>query len=234
MRSNGSLAREAGHSRLRDLKGRGRPRVDVLRRVVARGAGLRNGSGEPHGTPHRYGGRVLVSADSSALLLVDLQQRLMPAIHDGAAVVANAVRLAEGAALLEVPVCATEQNPDGLGGTVAELAAFPQLVLPKFTFGAVAEPGFDTLLPPGTEEIVVAGCEAHVCVLQTVLGLLAKRHRVLLVADAIGSRTPQNRSAAIDRMQRHGAEVVTTEMVLFEWLRDSQHPQFRAVQKLIK
>lgn len=158
----------------------------------------------------------------------------MPAIADGEAVLANAVRLAEGAALLDVPVCATEQNPDGLGSTVASLSGFPQLVLPKFAFGAVAEPGFATLLPPGKEEIVVAGCEAHVCVLQTVLGLLAQRHRVLLVADATGSRTPANRAAAIDRMQRHGAEVVTTEMVLFEWLGASTHPRFREVQALIR
>jgi nicotinamidase-related amidase len=177
---------------------------------------------------------VLLTAKGSALLLVDLQQRLMPAIHDGDAVVANAARLAEGAGLMDVPVCATEQNPAGLGPTVAALAAYPQMVMPKMAFGAVAEPGFATLLPPGTEEIVVAGCEAHVCVLQTVLGLLAARYRVLLVADAIGSRAPANKAAAVDRMQRHGAEVVTTEMVLFEWLGDAQHPQFRAVQKLIK
>lgn len=177
---------------------------------------------------------MLLTANGSVLLLVDLQQRLMPAIHDGATVVANAVRLAEAAGLLEVPVCATEQNPAGLGPTVEALAAYPQMVLPKMSFGAVAEPGFATLLPPNTEEIVVAGCEAHVCVLQTVLGLLAARHRVLLVADAIGSRAPSNKDAAVDRMVRHGAEVVTTEMVLFEWLRDAHHPQFRAVQKLIK
>ncbi|GAA3241610.1 isochorismatase family protein [Pseudonocardia petroleophila] len=177
---------------------------------------------------------MLISSDASALLLVDLQERLMPAIHDGPAVVANARRLAEGAGLLDVPVCATEQNPAGLGPTVPDLADLPQLVLPKTSFGAVAEAGFATLLPPGTEEIVVAGCEAHVCVLQTVLGLLAKRHRVLLVADAIGSRNPVNRDLAIDRMRRHGAEVVSTEMVLFEWLRDSTHPRFREVQKLIR
>ena len=177
---------------------------------------------------------VLLSAVASSLLLIDLQERLMPAIHDADAVLANAARLAEGARLLEVPVCATEQNPTGLGPTVAALAEFPQLVMPKTSFGAAADPGFATLLPPGAEEIVVAGCEAHVCVLQTVLGLLAKRHRVLLVADAVGSRDARNRDAAIDRMQRHGAEVVTTEMVLFEWLRDSTHPQFRAVQKLIR
>ncbi|MBW0115764.1 isochorismatase family protein [Pseudonocardia abyssalis] len=177
---------------------------------------------------------MLLSSDASALLLVDLQERLMPAIHDGPAVVANARRLAEGAGLLDVPVCATEQNPAGLGSTVPDLAGFPQLVMPKTSFGAVAETGFATLLPPGTEEIVVAGCEAHVCVLQTVLGLLAQRHRVLLVADAIGSRNPVNRDLAIDRMRRHGAEVVSTEMVLFEWLRDSTHPRFREVQKLIR
>jgi nicotinamidase-related amidase len=178
---------------------------------------------------------VFLTAAGSALLLVDLQQRLIPAIHDGDAVVANARRLAEGAGLLEVPVCATEQNPEGLGATVAELVGYPQLVLPKTAFGAVAEPGFATLLPPGTTEVVVAGCEAHVCVLQTVLGLLAAEGpRVVLVADAIGSRDPRNRDAAIARAARHGAEVVTTEMVLFEWLRDSNHARFREVQKLIR
>jgi nicotinamidase-related amidase len=177
---------------------------------------------------------VLVTAAGSVLLLIDLQQRLVPVIHDGERMLANATRLAEAAGLLDVPVCATEQNPAGLGPTVPELAAFPQLVLPKTAFGAVAEPGFATLLPPGAEEIVVAGAEAHVCVLQTVLGLLAARHRVLLVADAVGSREPANAAAGVDRAQRHGAEVVTTEMVLFEWLRDSTHPRFRDVQKLIK
>jgi nicotinamidase-related amidase len=177
---------------------------------------------------------VLVTAEGSVLLLIDLQERLMPAIHGGDAVVANAGRLAAGAGLLDVPVCATEQNPTALGPTVEALAPYPQLVLAKTAFGATGAPGFATLLPPGAEEIVVAGCEAHVCVLQTVLGLLAARHRVLLVADAIGSRDPANKAAAIDRAQRHGAEVVTTEMVLFEWMRDSTHPRFREVQKLIR
>lgn len=177
---------------------------------------------------------MLLTAPGSALLLIDLQERMVPAVADGAAVVANAVRLAEGAQLLDVPVCATEQNPGGLGPTVPELAAYPQLVLPKTAFGAVAEAGFGTLLPPGTSEIVVAGCEAHVCVLQTVLGLLAEERRVVLVADAVGSRVPANRDAAIDRARRHGAEIVTTEMVLFEWLGDAAHPRFRDVLKLVR
>lgn len=99
---------------------------------------------------------------------------------------------------------------------------------------AVGDPGFAALLPAGASEIVVAGCEAHVCVLQTVLDLLGSSHRVLVAADATGSRDPADRVAAIARARQHGAEIVTSEMVLFEWLRDSQHPKFRKVQKLLK
>jgi nicotinamidase-related amidase len=167
------------------------------------------------------------------LLLVDLQQRLMPAISGGDAVVANADRLAQAAAMFDVPVAATEQNPDGLGPTVEALAGHPQMVMAKTAFAATSDPMFETLLPPGAEHVVVAGCEAHVCVLQTVIGLRGRGHRVLLVADAVGSRTEANRDAAIGRAREHGAEVVTTEMVLFEWLGHSGHPRFRDVQRLI-
>jgi nicotinamidase-related amidase len=177
---------------------------------------------------------VLLTAESAVLLLLDLQERLMPAIHDGEVVVARAVRLAEASRLLDVPIRATEQYPDGLGRTVPQLAAYPESTLAKTTFAATADPGFATLLPAGVSEIIVAGCEAHVCVLQTVLGLLPRGHRVLVVTDAVGSRDPADRAAAIDRARQHGAEIVTSEMVLFEWLRDSQHPKFREVQSLLK
>jgi nicotinamidase-related amidase len=177
---------------------------------------------------------VLLSAEGAVLLLVDLQQRLMPVIYDSETVVARAVRLAEAARLLEVPVYATEQFPAGLGSTVPPLADFPQAVVPKTAFSAVDAPGFSALLPTGVGEIVLAGCEAHVCVLQTALGLLTSGHRVLLAADAIGSRDPADRAVAIDRARQHGAEIVTSEMVLFEWLRDSRHPKFRDVHKLLK
>jgi len=102
----------------------------------------------------------------------------------------------------------------------------------KTAFSA-ADPGFSALVPAGAGEVVVAGCEAHVCVLQTVLGLLASGLRVAWAADATGSRDPADRAVAIDRARQHGAEIVTSEMVLFEWLRDSQHPNFREVHKLL-
>ena len=177
---------------------------------------------------------MLLTAESTVLLLIDLQERLIPAIHDGDVVVARAVRLAEAARLLEVPIRATEQYPAGLGPTVGPLADYPQKVLAKTAFSATADPGFPDLLPSGVSQIVVAGCEAHVCVLQTVLSLLPRGHRVLMAADAVGSRDPDDRAAAIARARVHGVEIVTSEMVLFEWLRDAHHPNFREVQKLLK
>ena len=168
------------------------------------------------------------------LLLIDLQQRLVPVIHDHDAVVARAVRLAEAAQLLDVPIRATEQYPAGLGPTVPPLAAYPQATLTKTTFSAAADPGFAALLPAGVGQVVVAGCEAHVCVLQTVLDLLGAGRRVVLAADAIGSRDPADKAVAVERARQHGAEIVTSEMVLFEWLRDARHPKFREVQKLLK
>jgi nicotinamidase-related amidase len=177
---------------------------------------------------------VVLNAERAVLLLIDLQERLVPVIHDHDTVVSRAVRLAEAAQLLDVPICATEQNPAGLGPTVAPLAAYPQVVLSKTTFSAAGDPGFPALLPGGGRDMVVAGCEAHVCVLQTVLDLLGSGHRVFVAADAVGSRDPADKRAALDRASRHGAEIVTSEMVLFEWLRDCRHPKFREVQKLLK
>jgi len=177
---------------------------------------------------------MLLSAERSVLLLLDLQQRLMPAIDDGDSVVARAALLAEAALLLDVPVVATEQYPAGLGPTVGRLAGYPRATLAKTTFSAAAEPGFGALLPAGTREVVIAGCETHVCVLQTALDLLGSRHRVFLVGDATGSRHPSDREAAIDRARQHGVEIVTAEMILFEWLRDARHPSFRQVHKLLK
>ena len=197
---------------------------------------------------------MLLTADDAVLLLIDLQQRLVPVLHDQETVVARAVRLAEAARLMDVPVIATEQNPAGLGPTVPPLSAYPQKILAKTAFSAAGAPGLTALLSAAEasgqggqggqdsaasadgsrREIIVAGCEAHICVLQTVLDLLARGHRVAVAADAVGSRDPADRSAALERARQHGAEIVTSEMVLFEWLRDSQHPRFREVQKLLK
>jgi nicotinamidase-related amidase len=197
--------------------------------------------------------------ETSQLVLVDYQVRLMPAMHDGPAVVANAVRLVQAAALLKVPVMATEQNPSKLGASVPELGDALQRVqarvLSKMQFSAVEEGLGEWLRPQPQavqgnarslpkhlqkpvenrrESIVLAGCEAHVCLLQTAIDLLEDDFDVWVVTDACSSRTERNRDAAFDRLAAAGVELVTTEMVAFEWLRTAEHPAFKAVMALVK
>lgn len=173
-----------------------------------------------------------IDREESTLLIIDFQSKLMPAIHEGMRVVANAKRLIEAAKLLEVPVLFTEQNAKGLGGTVPELAPDNSILAHKMYFDACREPGFLQRL--NKMKIVVAGCEAHVCVQQTVLGLLHAGRQVYVVRDALGARHPENKETAIRRMERHCAEIVTTEMVVFEWLSTANHPRFREAVALIK
>ena len=201
---------------------------------------------------------MLLDADESQLLLVDYQERLMPAIEDAEAVMANALRLAQAAQMLQVPVWGTEQNPTKLGPMPGPLRQACRKVLSKMHFGACAD-GLEALLqpparpvqgnarslpkhlqkpqePPAPERpsLVLAGVEAHVCLLQTALQLLEGSWEVWVVNDACSSRTLRNRDAAYDRLASAGAELVTTEMVLFEWLRSAEHPAFKPIQTLIK
>ena len=176
----------------------------------------------------------LCQADGSILLVIDPQSRLMPAIHEADAVVRRCSELARGARELGIPVVGTEQNPEGLGRNVPELRALCDTTLTKFHFAAVDEPGFVEQLPPERRTIVVCGCEAHVCVLQTALRLLESGYAVKWVADAVGSRRVTDRDTATARARTVGADIVTTEMVLFEWLRSSQHASFRSILKTLR
>ena len=174
-----------------------------------------------------------IDGQASTLLLIDFQTKLMPAIDDAATAVINARRLIDAAAILSVPALFTEQNAGRLGPTVSDLAPDPSCIVHKMTFDACPAPDFFPCLSEG-HAIVVAGWEAHVCVLQTVLGLLDSGRQVFVVRDAIGSRRAESKETAVNRMARHGAEIVTAEMVVFEWLRTAEHPQFREVAALIK
>lgn len=200
---------------------------------------------------------MLLDVADSQLVLVDYQTRLMPVIHDAPQVLANAVRLARMARLLRVPVWGTEQNPGKLGANDPDLRGLCQKTLSKMSFSAVADGLVDWLRPasrplgnarslpkhlqkpaasPASERntVVIAGCEAHVCLLQTALELVEQEIDIWVVTDACGSRTERNRDAAFDRLAGAGAELVTTEMVAFEWLRTAEHAAFREVHALIK
>ena len=207
---------------------------------------------------------MLLDADDSQLVLVDYQTGLMPVIFENELVIANAVRLARMAQALEVPVWATAQNPVQLGPTAPEVQAAIEAAggktLTKMHFSAVADGLVDWLRPPvrkapqggnarslpkhlqkpapaeepGRSTIVIAGCEAHVCLMQTALDLLEEEFEVWVVTDACSSRSERNRDAAFDRLAGNGAELVTTEMVAFEWLRTVEHPAFKEVLGLVK
>lgn len=177
-----------------------------------------------------------IDAQASSLVLVDYQARLMPAIPGSVEVTANALLLARAARLLEVPVIGTEHNAEHLGPSLEALAALCDRVLPKTHFGACAD-GLPAMLDAagtGRPQVVIAGCEAHVCLLQTALGLLDAGRRVFVVENACGARRPSDHAAAMRRLAQAGATVVTHEMVLFEWLADCRHPRFREVLALVK
>lgn len=177
-----------------------------------------------------------IKAHASALVLVDYQSRLMPAIHDAERVLNNALLLARSAHILDIPVLGTEQNPAGLGPNDEQVKALCSTILSKTHFGACADGLLDALhsAKADCEHVVVAGCEAHVCLLQTALGLLAAGKRVWVVKNACGSRRPSDHDAAMQRLAQAGATIVTHEMVLFEWLDDCKHPRFREVLALLK
>jgi nicotinamidase-related amidase len=174
-----------------------------------------------------------IDRDHSILLVVDFQSRLMPAIEDGAAVIGNARRLIDAAELFQIPILFTEQNAEGLGGTLPELQTKTGGIAHKMTFDACRAPGFLAALGD-RPDIVVTGCETHVCVLQTALGLLSAGRRVFAVRDALGSRRLESKETAIRRMERNGAEIVTTEMVLFEWLQTADDNRLRNILTLVK
>ncbi len=174
-----------------------------------------------------------LNSETTALLFIDFQTRLMRVIEDADAVIANAKRLLDTAALLGVPVLFTEQNAKGLGPTVDALTPPHGAAIPKMSFDACGGEGLMTALK-GKPDVLVTGCEAHVCVLQTVLSLIDSGRRVFVARDAIGSRRSESKETAIRRMERHGAEIVTTEMAIFEWLGTAEHPRFREAAALVK
>ena len=208
---------------------------------------------------------MLLDADDSQLVLVDYQTRLMPVIFENEIVIANAVRLARIARIMQMPVWGTAQNPEKLGQNMPEIQAIIDSAggktMAKMHFSAAADGLIEWLRPPvrkpsqggnarslpkhmqkpaepqedeNRSMVVIAGCEAHVCLMQTALELLEQEFDVWVVTDACSSRSERNRDAAFDRLAGNGAELVTTEMVAFEWLRTAEHPVFKEMLGLVK
>lgn len=188
----------------------------------------------------------LLDPNRSVLLLIDLQGKLVHQVHRSAMVLEVAHRLMRLAELFAVPVVLTEQYPKGIGPTEAGLRErFDALSCPAFLFEKTAfsccGDDFAALLdrarpgvPAGRRQVVVAGIEAHVCVVQTVLQLLQEGNEVQVCWDGVSGRGEEHRAHALERMAASGATLTNHESVAFEWARDKDHPSFKAVSQLLK
>ena len=181
----------------------------------------------------------LLSLDNSLLLVIDIQSKLIAAMpeNDAGHMLNNGSRLLEAAETLAIPVLLTEQYPKGLGSTVHQLTeklAKNTAIFDKTGFSCLAADGFtDALKQSGRKQIIIIGQEAHVCVLQTALELLNEDYQVHIVEDAVCSRKTDHKLFALQRMQQQGATLTCHESVLFEWLKNSNHPDFKTISRLL-
>ncbi|MEO1721640.1 MAG: hydrolase [Pseudomonadota bacterium] len=182
---------------------------------------------------------MLLRAETSALVVIDMQERLVPAMQAPARTIRNTRTLLAAAGELAIPVLVTEQYPKGLGHTVPEVAKAAQgahaQIIEKTHFSSQAEPAFaEAIAATGRSQAVIAGMEAHICVLQTAVALMQVGYEVYVVTDATSSRSLESEKACLDRLQSLGAGIVTSEMVVFEWLGQAGTPAFRTLLPLIK
>ena len=184
----------------------------------------------------------LIGRHHSQLLIIDVQKKLMPVIHNADRIEAAIILLLDAAAALGVPVIVSEQYPKGLGATVDTIAQHPS---PKQSFEKLrfsAAEGFQALCTPGSaisavdrrDQVVIVGIEAHICVLQTAMDLLAEGYRVFVVDDAVSSRRKSDRRAAMNRLRDSGAVICTAESVAFEWCEKAGTDEFRVISRLVR
>ena len=176
-----------------------------------------------------------MSADDTGLLVIDVQEKLIPKIHAADAVVRNIAFLIDAAQQVNMPVQATEQYPKGLGATIPELAQRLPQRPDKVAFSCCAVPVVvENFRRAARPNIVLAGIETHVCVQQTALDLLAQGFHVYVPVDAVGSRYTIDHDMALRRLERAGAVLTTAESCVFEWVGSAGHPQFKAISRLVQ
>lgn len=178
----------------------------------------------------------MLELHNTVMMLVDLQEKLLPAIHNTEALLDSAERLVRGIRLLDVPIIWTEQNPAGLGATAPEIAEYlPGEAISKMSFSCCGEEKFISSLESlNSKQIVLAGIEAHVCIYQTALELIHRGYQVHVVSDAVSSRTPENKAIGLAAMKDAGASITSVETVLFELMKVASDEKFRELLKIVK
>lgn len=179
----------------------------------------------------------LLDRDRSVVVVIDIQERLFPHVHEHERMLARVDLMLSAAALMKIPVVLTEQYPRGLGATIEEIRrSIPGIQpLTKMDFSCVPAPGFaEKLSSLNRDQVLLTGIETHVCVAQTALDLAATGRNVAVIADATSSRRPLDAQVALQRMDRSGLTVTTAEAVVFEWLRTAGTEEFKALQPKLK
>ncbi len=178
-----------------------------------------------------------IRREKAVIVVVDIQERLLPAMKNSADVTKKAAMLIEGGRILDVPILVTEQYPKGLGNTVAEIkeALGDFQPIEKTSFSIMGEPNFvEALKELNREDIIICGIESHVCVEQSALDFINQGYRVYIMEDAIGSRSNIDKKYAGRRMVEAGCVGTTVEAALFEMVGDAKDPCFKAISKLVK
>ncbi len=179
----------------------------------------------------------MLTPENTALCLIDIQGKLAQLMYEKEQLFGNLQRLVKGSKLLGLPILWCEQNPDGLGPTIPEVAQLlPELTpFSKYSFSCCGDEPFRLALEVvRRKNILVAGIETHVCVYQTVRDLLAGDHEVEVIVDAVSSRTVANKEVGLRRMRDDGARLSSTEMVLFELQQNGQGERFKELLKIVK
>ncbi len=178
---------------------------------------------------------LLMNADDTAVIIVDMQEKLLPVIAESVTLIGSVKRLIEGASILSVPVFYTEQYPKGLGATCDSLTRTADNTFEKTMFSLrQCNALLKRLKDAQVRNLVVAGIESHVCVLQSAFDSIALGFNVAVCVDAVGSRTPQDKTVALRRLDSNGVTLTTVESAIFEWCQTADHPQFKAINRLVR
>ena len=179
----------------------------------------------------------MLNIDKTALVVIDVQEKLSRVMHEKEKLFENLQKLIKGINLLDIPIVVTEQNPNGLGPTVPDIAPLLSNVNPitKFSFSCCGEEQFIRELGKlNRKQILLAGIETHVCVYQTAIDLLQAGYEVHTVVDCVSSRTIENKSLALDKMKSEGAKLTGVEIALFDLLKTAKHPKFKEMSQIVK
>ena len=179
----------------------------------------------------------MLNIDKTALVIIDVQEKLSRVMHEKEKLFENLQKLVKGAKLLNIPIIITEQNPNGLGPTVSEIAPLLTDIKPvtKFSFSCCSEEPFLRQLEMlNRKQVLLAGIETHVCVYQTAVDLIEAGYEVHTVVDCVSSRTLENKNLALDKMKSEGANLTSVEIALFELLKTAANPKFKELSKIVK